>query len=165
MSETTLLCVGYVGDGHPDCTLLTVAEEAVWAEEEAMVPEQLMDEQPAASQPQHASSATPSTATPDPVVNLAPEAAPTDGPLALAASPALEPEPELLVTLVTQVPQSQVTVTLTPDSPSDNQGCAGSAAVEPAATPTNSKKKEKGAQKAISSMFHWKRPLTSPEEK
>ena len=96
---------------------------------------------------------------------MAPEAAPTDGPLALAASPASEPEPEPLVTLVTQVPQSQVTVTLTPDSPSDNQGCAGSAAVEPAATPINSKKKEKGAQKAISSMFHWKRPLTSPEEK
>ena len=97
--------------GHPDCTLLAVAEEevlraeeeALRAEEVARAPEQLMGEQPAASQPQAASSA--STATPDPAENLAPEAAPTDGPLALAASPdgplalaafpALEPQPEL----------------------------------------------------------------------
>ena len=162
--------------GHPDCTLLIVAEEeALRAEEESRAPEQLIDEQPAASQPQAASSA--SIATPDPAENLAPEAAPTDGPLALAASPdgslalaaspASEPQPELegLDTQVTQVPQSQVTVTLTPDSPSGSQGGVGSAAVEPAATPINSKKKEKGAQKAISSMFHWKRHLTSPEEK
>ena len=162
--------------GHPDCSLLTVAEEeALRAEEEARAPEQLMDEQPAAPQPQAASSA--STAIPDPAENLAPEAVPTDGPLALAASPdgplalaafpALEPQTELegLDSQVTQVPQSQVTVTLTPESPSGSQGHVGSAAVEPAATPINSRKKEKGAQKAISSMFNWKRPLTSPEEK
>ena len=44
MRVTTLLYVGYVGDGHrqghPDCTLLTVAEEeALRAEEEARAPE------------------------------------------------------------------------------------------------------------------------------
>ena len=33
------------------------------------------------------------------------------------------------------------------------------------APPTNSKKKEKWTQKAICSMFRWKLPLTSPEEK